>query len=127
MIVPRVVAAVDGIVPTGAEADEYVRTAPGGRLELAEVLSAAAGSLGIGLPRTDAELVPILRKYGRATSTFRWAVVGVLPDGRTALGTGGPTAVESLGDVVGIVTDPGAGRYVELWEIPGVIYLGGKK
>ncbi|UAW09379.1 hypothetical protein SEA_KLEVEY_21 [Arthrobacter phage Klevey] len=124
MLVPGVVAAVDSLVPTGAEADAYVKDHGGARLELAEVLSTSAARSGISLPDTDAALVGVLRKYGKPARDLDWAIIGVLPDGRTAIGGGGGTAIESVGDVLAVVESPGEGRYAELWAVPGFIYLG---
>jgi hypothetical protein len=126
LLVPGVVAAVDSLVPTGAAADGYIKDHAGARLELAEVLATSAARSGISLPDTDAALAGVLRKYGKPATALDWAIVGILPDGRTAIGGGGGTAIESVGDVLAVVETPGADRYAELWAIPGFIYLGVK-
>lgn len=123
LLVPGVFAAVDDYAPTGAAADAALAAHAGPRIELSEVLAASAAVHGLNLPRTDERTAAALRRYGSPAEELGSGIVGILPDGRLALGLGGGRTVESLGESLGIVADPGAGRYAELWEIPGALYL----
>lgn len=125
LLVGRVFAAVDSLIDTGAEADGILAALSGPRLDLSEALSASAAVYGIQLPRSDDRAAYALRRYGRPAAVLEFGVVGILPDGRLALGAGSGRAIESLGEVLGIVATPGAGRYTELWEIPGAVYMRG--
>ena len=127
LLVGPVVALVDSLVQTGAEADELVAALPGPRLHLSEALAASAAGYGLALPGVDDRALQALRRYGIPAAELGFGVVGATAAGALALGAGGGRTVESVGDVLGIVAAPEAGRYVELWEIPGAVYLRGVK
>lgn len=122
LLVGRVLAAVDSLLPTGAAVDGYVRAHTGPRIELSEPLSASAGVYGVRLPRTDDRALAVLRRYGRPAEGLGFGVVAATADGRLAVGVGGGRTIESAGPVLAIVSVPGEGRYTELWEIPGADY-----
>lgn len=119
----RVFAVVDAVVATGAEADAALLASSGPRLHLSEPLAASADVYSLRLPGDDERALPALRRHGSPAGELGAGVVGVLPDGRLALGVGGGRAIESIGECLAVVSDPGPGRYIELWEIPGAVYL----
>jgi hypothetical protein len=127
LIVSRVLRLADSLLPTGADADVLLADADGPRLELAEPLALAASVQGIEIPRSDENLRLFLAVRNTATSVdldVRGLVVR-LADGRLGLTVGRGRVVESYGDGLTVIIDPGAGRYVEAFKVPGVQLLGG--
>jgi hypothetical protein len=99
----------------------------GPRLELAEPLALAAAAQGIEIPRVDEHLRLFLAVRNTST-TVDLAVRGLvvaLGDGRLGLTVGRGRVVESYGDGLTVIIDPGAGRYAEAFKVPGVQLLGG--
>lgn len=90
-------------------------------LELAEVVAGVASLYEINLPDSDAFLLPVLRRYGRAVGGLARGVVGFTADGRPGLGVG-RGAVESDGEDLVHLYEVPAGRYVEFWTIPDITY-----
>lgn len=124
LIVARVLQHADFILPSGADLDAFLTSHKGPRLDLAEVVSQAAGARSIRLPMSDSALRA--RVKGRATPvdlTVRGLIVG-LADGRLGLTAGSGRVVESMGPGLAVVIAPAAGRYVEAFTLPGVSMLG---
>jgi hypothetical protein len=127
LIVSRVLRLADSLLPTGAECDGLLGQADGPRVELAEPLALAASVHGIEIPRNDDHLRLFLAVRNAAAPVdlnVRGMVVA-LPDRRLGLTVGRGRVVESYGAGLTVVIDPGPGRYVEAFAVPGVQLLGG--
>lgn len=127
LIVSRVLRLADSLLPTGADTDALLGQADGPRLELAEPLALAAAVQGIEIPRTDENLRLFLAVRNTATGVDLAArgLVVRTADNRLGLTVGRGRVVESYGAGLAVVIDPGAGRYVEAFAVPGVQLLGG--
>ena len=127
LIVSRVLRLADSLLPTGAETDRLLTADDTPRLELAEPLALAAGVHGLEIPGTDAHLRLFLAVRNTAAPVdlmVRGLVVGTI-DGRLGLTVGRGRVVESYGAGLAVILTPGAGRYVEAFQVPGVQSLGG--
>ena len=109
-------------VDTGPECDEIRGLAEGTLLELAEGLSQSCEDSGISLPRTDAQMLAVLRRdCVPAPVVPRFGVVLATADGRLGLGVSHGRVIESAGDGLCLLNRP-VGRYVEAWFLPHVFY-----
>lgn len=123
LVVSRVCELIETIVETGAEADRILGGWTEPIVPVTEPLSAALSLVGINLAREEDRALAALSRYGTAREEIGWGLVGRTPSGHAALGLGSGRTIETVGGVLALVRDPGAGRYSDVREVPGLAYL----
>lgn len=118
IVVARTVDAAGGYVSAGLPVDSL---APRGRIHVAEAVSGALSPYRVWLPSEDPLLLARARRYGHRAAGLGPGILAVLPDESLALGVSPRAAIESTGERLAAVSDPG--RYTEFWTLPGVAYL----
>jgi len=103
--------------------DEYEGTDPI-ELDLAELVAGLLADWGIDFPDADEVFLARLRRYGDPAPRPESGVVSVLADGRLAFWATHSVAVESDGTDYAGIRRPPAGRYVEHYYLPGILYFG---
>lgn len=128
MMLSKIIQITDGRAKAGSDVDDALAGFGGNPLEMAQIVRFAMLSYEVPYPEKNAQLLAACRQYGGKVATEAPRVPGsllLLPDGRLALALDQTRTIESYGLALCIVASPDTGRYLEGWEIPGVIYWGG--
>ena len=128
ILLSRILTMTDGRAKTGGDVDQAMDAYVATPLEISRLVRFGMDPYDIELPEGNSQLLAAARQYGGSLSTEAPRVPGtllLLPDGRLAVALDQTRTIESYGQALCIVAAPASGRYVEGWEIPGVIYWGG--
>lgn len=130
MMLTRILRVTDSFNDDPAGLDRHMAEFEGPALNVARILSYAMYPYRMRLPERDDWLLEAARQYGITGDPTPGArVPGMLlvrADGGLALALDRDRTIESAGTFMVIVNSPEADRYVAAYEVPGVIYMGGR-
>jgi hypothetical protein len=127
MMLSRIIQITDGRAKSSSDVDTSLSEFGGSPLEIAQIVRFAMLPYGM-YPDRNSQLLAAARQYGGAHATESPRVPGTIllrADGSLALALDQVRTIESYGLALCIVAAPDVGRYLEAWEVPGVVYWGG--
>jgi len=96
-----------------------------GDLELAEALAPVADAHDVYLPSEDAQLLEVVRRYGRRVSHLCRGAVVLVDGARPGVSAGPAGVIESDGEALYLTPWELERRHSGGWMPPGVLSLGG--